>query len=117
MKISILIPLYNEENTVIEILEKVNKQNNETVSLEIIVIDDNSSDGTKEILQEKIKDKVSQLIFNESNHGKGYCVKKGIENANGDVILIQDADLEYDPKEYYKLINHDVYLYFPKVIL
>jgi glycosyltransferase involved in cell wall biosynthesis len=98
-----VIPCFNEKNTIGEIINRINKLEN--LNLEIIVIDDNSSDGTKEILQEKIKDKVSQLIFNESNHGKGYCVKKGIENANGDVILIQDADLEYDPKEYYKLIK------------
>tara|TARA_Y100000389_G_scaffold198264_1_gene234446 strand:- start:1735 stop:2421 length:687 start_codon:yes stop_codon:yes gene_type:complete len=103
MLLSVVIPCFNEKNTIGEIINRINKLEN--LNLEIIVIDDNSSDGTKEILQEKIKDKVSQLIFNESNHGKGYCVKKGIENANGDVILIQDADLEYDPKEYYKLIK------------
>ena len=56
-------------------------------------------------MRSKIKNKVSQIIFNDSNHGKGYCIKKGIENAKGDVILIQDADLEYDPKEYHKLIK------------
>ena len=103
MLLSVLIPCFNEKNTIEEIVNRINKL--EDLNLEIIVIDDNSDDGTRKILQEKIKDKVSQLIFNESNHGKGYCIKKGIENANGDVILIQDADLEYDPKEYYKLIK------------
>ena len=103
MLLSVLIPCFNEKNTIEEIVNRINKL--EDLNLEIIVIDDNSDDGTRKILQEKIKDKISQLIFNESNHGKGYCIKKGIENANGDVILIQDADLEYDPKEYYKLIK------------
>ena len=103
MIISVLIPCYNEKNTIEEIVNRIN--NLENLNLEIIIIDDNSNDGTKEILQDKIKNKVSQIIFNDSNHGKGYCIKKGIENAKGDVILIQDADLEYDPKEYHKLIK------------
>ena len=103
MIISVLIPCYNEKNTIEEIVNRIN--NLENLNLEIIIIDDNSNDGTKEILQDKIKNKVSQIIFNDSNHGKGYFIKKGIENAKGDVILIQDADLEYDPKEYHKLIK------------
>ena len=75
------------------------------MNLEIIIIDDNSNDGTKELLKDKIKDKVSKIIFNNKNYGKGYCVKKGIQASNGDAILIQDADLEYDPSDYSKLIK------------
>tara|TARA_Y100000294_G_C8529807_1_gene326441 strand:+ start:112 stop:798 length:687 start_codon:yes stop_codon:yes gene_type:complete len=103
MLLSVLIPCFNEKNTIEKIVDKINKLEN--LNLEIIVIDDNSIDGTKEILKNEIKNKVSQIIFNEENYGKGYCIKKGIEAATGEIILIQDADLEYDPKEYFKLIK------------
>jgi glycosyltransferase involved in cell wall biosynthesis len=72
---------------------------------EIIVIDDYSTDGTRDILKNDLKNFISLLILNEKNYGKGYSVKKGIESANGDIILIQDADLEYDPSDYPKLIE------------
>jgi glycosyltransferase involved in cell wall biosynthesis len=103
MKVSVLIPCFNEKNTIEKIVDRIN--NLENINLEIIVIDDNSNDGTTEILKSKINKQVSQIIFNSKNYGKGYCIKKGIEGATGDVILIQDADLEYDPKEYYKLLK------------
>ena len=103
MLLSVLIPCFNEKNTIEKIVGKINKLEN--LNIEIIIIDDNSIDGTREILKNEIKNQVSQIIFNEENHGKGYCVKKGIEAATGDIILIQDADLEYDPKEYFKLIK------------
>ena len=101
MLISVLIPCYNEKNTIEEIVDRINKLTN--LDTEIIIIDDCSDDGTKEILKGKIKDKVSKVIFNDTNHGKGYSLKKGIAVANGEIVLIQDADLEYNPKEYYKL--------------
>ena len=101
MLISVLIPCYNEKNTIEEIVLRVNNLKN--LDIEIIIIDDCSNDGTREILNDKIKDKVSKVIFNENNYGKGYSLKKGINAANGEIILIQDADLEYNPKEYYKL--------------
>tara|TARA_B100000989_G_C19431144_1_gene423105 strand:- start:141 stop:827 length:687 start_codon:yes stop_codon:yes gene_type:complete len=101
MLISVLIPCYNEKRTIEEIVNRINNLNN--LEIEIIIIDDCSNDGTKEILKDKIKAKVSKIIFNETNHGKGYSIKKGIEVAQGGIILIQDADLEYNPKEYYKL--------------
>ena len=103
MLLSILIPCFNEKKTIEEIVNRINKLKD--INLEIIIIDDNSNDGTKEILEKKIKNKVSQIIFNNINHGKGYCIKKGIEVAKGDTILIQDADLEYNPREYFKLIK------------
>ena len=103
MLLSVLIPCFNEKNTIEKIVDKINKLKN--LNLEIIIIDDKSIDGTREILDSKLQNQVSQIIFNEENHGKGYCIKRGIEAATGDVILIQDADLEYDPKEYYKLIK------------
>ena len=103
MKISIVIPCFNEKNTIEEIIEKVKKQEN--YEKEIIIIDDFSTDGTRALLEDKIKDKVDKIIFNEKNYGKGYSVRQGINSSSGDIILIQDADLEYDPTDYPKLIN------------
>jgi len=103
MLVSILIPCFNEKNTIEKIVDRI--INLENLNLEIIIIDDNSFDGTTEILKNKVENLVSKIIFNKKNHGKGYCIKKGAEVAKGDIILIQDADLEYNPKEYYKLIK------------
>ena len=102
MKISIIIPCYNEINTIEKIIDKILLQ--EAFDKEIIVIDDNSTDGTRDLL-ESIKDKYSKLIINSKNYGKGYSIKQGISNATGDIILIQDADLEYDPSDYERLIR------------
>ena len=103
MKISIVIPCFNERETIEKIIEKVKKQEN--YEKEIIIIDDFSTDGTRALLEDKIKDKVDKIIFNEKNYGKGYSVRQGINSSSGDIILIQDADLEYDPTDYPKLIN------------
>ena len=103
MKLSIIIPCYNEVSTIEVILEKIHK----TViyEKEIIVIDDYSNDGTRKILEKLNNNKVDKLIFNDNNYGKGYSVRQGIKQASGDIIIIQDADLEYDPSDYPKLIN------------
>ena len=103
MKLSIIIPCYNEKQTIEKILNKIQKI--VTYEKEIIIIDDFSNDGTREILKEVQKNGYHKIIFNNKNYGKGYNVKKGIENASGDIIIIQDADLEYDPNDYTKLIN------------
>ena len=103
MLVTVLIPCFNEKKTIGKVVNKIN--NLKDLNIEIIIIDDCSSDGTKDLLKDKIKDKVSKIIFNDKNYGKGYCIKKGIEASNGDVILIQDADLEYDPSDYPKLIK------------
>ena len=103
MKLSIIIPCFNEESTIKEIIEKITSLND--IEKEIIVIDDNSSDNSKSILQNDLKDKIDQLILNDQNYGKGYSIRQGINKALGDIILIQDADLEYDPIDYYKLLN------------
>ena len=103
MKLSIIIPCFNEINSIEEILDKVNKQ--KLYNKEIIVIDDNSTDGSRELLNSKLKDKINTLILNEKNFGKGYSVRRGLNVATGDIILIQDADLEYDPVDYQKLLN------------
>ena len=103
MKISVIIPCFNEKNTIEKIINKIISQKD--LNIEIIVIDDFSTDGTRDILKGEIRKKITKILFNESNNGKGYCVKRGIESATGNVILIQDADLEYDPKEYSKLLK------------
>ena len=103
MKLSVIIPCYNEAKTIKEIIEKVKKEKN--YEKEIIVIDDYSNDGTREIISDKLSSEINKIILNEKNYGKGYSVRKGIEAATGDVIIIQDADLEYDPSDYIKLIE------------
>jgi len=103
MKISIIIPCFNECSTVDKILDKVLK--NKNYIYEIIIIDDFSTDGSREILKNIPRDKIDHLILNEKNYGKGYSIRQGLKIATGDIILIQDADLEYDPNDYQKLLS------------
>lgn len=102
-KLSIIIPVYNEKNTILKILRRV-----EAVALplekEIIIVDDCSEDGTREILK-NIDPKKYRVIFQEKNRGKGAALKRGFAAAAGDIFLIQDADLEYNPQEYMKLLT------------
>ena len=100
--ISIIIPVFNEEKTINIILDKVLEQ--KEFNKEIIVIDDCSTDKTKFLIENKYADKV-RLISNSQNYGKGYCIRKGVDIANGDITLIQDADLEYDPSDYKKILK------------
>lgn len=100
--LSIIIPCYNERENIIKILDKIDEC--PILNKEIIVIDDCSTDGTKEILETKVKNRVSQLIYHEQNGGKGAALKTGFAHATGDVVIIQDADLEYDPLDYPKVI-------------
>ena len=103
MKISVIIPCFNEHKTINTILDKLKNLSN--FNKEIIIVDDFSNDGTKEIIQKIENSDEIKTIFNEKNFGKGYCIRKGIEEASGDIIIIQDADLEYDPTDIPKLIN------------
>ena len=103
MKISVIIPCYNEEKTIEKIVSKI--LNLKDLNLEIIIVDDNSTDLSKDIIENKLKNKINKLIINDRNYGKGYSIRKGFEVASGDVILIQDADLEYDPNDYEKLLK------------
>ena len=103
MKLSIIIPCFNEEKTISLIIEKI--LSSYTGEKEIIVIDDCSSDKTREILKTDLKNKIDKLILNTSDYGKGFSIREGINIAEGNIILIQDADLEYDPSDYVKLIK------------
>ena len=103
MLVSIIIPCFNEKNYIEEIVKKVLEQNN--INKEIIIVDDGSTDGTTEILKKKIETKVNKIIYLEKNLGKGNAIKEAIKFVNGEIILIQDADLEYNPKDYNKMIS------------
>jgi glycosyltransferase involved in cell wall biosynthesis len=104
MKLSIIIPCYNEENTLKSILDKVSNQN--FIEKEIIVIDDFSTDNSRKILTNYRQDQENfKIIFNLKNKGKGYSIRQGLKLATGDIILIQDADLEYSPDDYKNLIK------------
>ncbi len=105
-KISIIIPVFNEEKFIEETIKSVIKSDTLKLKKEIIVINDGSTDNTLKILNKiKKKNKNLKIINNNKNQGKGYSVKKGFLASNGDIILIQDADLEYSPKDYPKLIK------------
>ena len=100
--LSVIIPCYNEVDTITELINKVKRA--EPNSKEIIVVDDGSIDGTIALLK-KMQNKIDHLILKEKNEGKGSAIKIGIKKAKGDIIIFQDADLEYDPNEYMKIIN------------
>ncbi len=103
MKLSIIIPVYNEKNTIEEIIHRV--LNAEAgLEKEIIVVDDCSQDGTRKILEELNHPKI-KVYFHSKNQGKGAALQTGFSKAEGDIILIQDADLEYDPREYPVLLG------------
>ena len=104
IKISIIIPAFNEQATIIELLEKVDEQNIDAIEFQIIVIDDGSSDKTVALLETR-PELYSKLVKQAQNRGKGAAVKAGLAQADGDYILFQDADLEYDPADYIKLVE------------
>jgi len=103
MKLSVVIPCYNERNTIRTVIERVHAA--PVNSMEIIVVDDASSDGTRELLQGQLASLVDQVLYHESNAGKGAALRTGFRAATGDVVVIQDADLEYDPGEYPLLLE------------
>jgi len=102
VKLSIVIPCYNEKDTIQKILERVKAS---PLDKEIIIVDDGSTDGTREILATQIAHQVDQIIFHEHNQGKGAALRSGFAAVHGDIVIIQDADLEYDPAEYEQLIK------------
>ncbi len=100
MLLSVVIPVFNEEKTILEILKKIE---NVPINKEIIIVDDFSSDNTRNILL--ALEKKYSIIYQEQNFGKGAAIRAGFKRAKGDVIVIQDADLEYDPCDFFKLIQ------------
>ncbi len=104
-KLSILIPCYNEDKTLLTILKKVKESDTLGLQKEIIIIDDASNQKTKSILKTIKTNKHLKILTNKTNQGKAYSIKKGLKESTGDVILIQDADLEYDPKDYPLLLS------------
>lgn len=102
-KVTVLIPAYNEEATIGRLLEAVNEQIVEGIEFEVVVVDDGSTDGTVDLLREN-PHLYAKLIEQPRNQGKGAAVKAGLKEASGDYVLFQDADLEYDPADYAKLL-------------
>ena len=102
-KITVIVPAFNEENTIIDLLERVNRQSAEGFSFEVIVIDDGSRDGTLATLEGR-PDLYDKLVKQTPNQGKGAAVIAGLKQASGDYVLFQDADLEYNPDEYEGLL-------------
>ena len=101
MLVSILIPCYNEKNTIEKLIIKVKKQ--KKIKKQIILVDDGSSEVTSKIIKSKLKKKVDKVIFHKKNLGKGSAIISAIKFIKGDIVMIQDADLEYEPSDYQKL--------------
>ncbi|MEX2007764.1 MAG: glycosyltransferase family 2 protein [Candidatus Levyibacteriota bacterium] len=104
MKLSIIIPVFNEQKTIGKVINRVQALKMPSVNIEVIVVDDGSTDGTPGILK-KLNLKNTKVFFHDKNSGKGTAVKTGIHHATGDYIVIQDADLEYDPQDIKKLLS------------
>jgi len=102
MKLSVIIPCYNEVNTIGQVIDAVRKSS--YPDKEIIVVDDCSTDGTRDLLKNHLGPQVDKVLYHAVNQGKGAALRTGIKAASGDIVIIQDADLEYDPNEYAKVV-------------
>jgi glycosyltransferase involved in cell wall biosynthesis len=104
MLLSIVIPVFNEKNTLLEIIKKIDNLPS-NLKREIILVDDGSTDGSRDILKNLESRSDVKVIFKEKNTGKGDSLKVGFKNSRGDYVIVQDADLEYDPQDYIKLLK------------
>jgi len=100
IKLSVVIPVYNEKDTILKVIKRVEDIK---INKEIIIVDDCSNDGTREIL--KKSDLGAKILFHEGNKGKGAAIRTALSRVTGDIVIIQDADLEYDPQDFYELIK------------
>lgn len=103
MRLSVIIPCYNELGTINNVVEAIKAS--PVKDCEIIIVDDCSIDGTRELLKSKVESQVDQVIYHHKNRGKGAALRTGFAAATGDIVIVQDADLEYDPQEYPLLIG------------
>ena len=103
MKTTVIIPVYNEITTIKTIVEKI--LNLKDLNIQIIIVDDFSTDGTRKIIENELNNKIDKLILHSENLGKGAAIISAKKFIEGDIVIIQDADLEYDPNDYYKLIQ------------
>lgn len=103
MFISVIIPCYNEIKTISQIIDKIINLKN--LKIQIIIVDDASTDGTAKVLKDKIEKLVDKVVYHEENIGKGGAIKSSLKFINGDFVIIQDADLEYDPEDYFSLLD------------
>lgn len=101
--LSIVVPCYNEKDNIKKIVKKI--LNSSIKNKEIIIVDDYSSDGTRDILEKEIKPLVSKIVYQEQNQGKGATLKEGFKHVTGDFVIIQDADMEYEPNDYVKVVE------------
>jgi glycosyltransferase involved in cell wall biosynthesis len=104
LRVSVVIPVYNEKNTIVEVLNRVREQR---IDHEIIVVDDGSTDGTRDVLQREVEGRLDRVVveYLPKNSGKGAALRHAFSKVTGDVIIIQDADLEYDPRDYASLLK------------
>jgi len=102
-KLSVIVPVFDERNTVVEIVRRM-RAVDLPVELEIVIVDDGSTDGTRDVLRQ-LGDSTVRVITHEANRGKGAAIRSGLAHVHGDLVLVQDADLEYDPEDWPKLLN------------